>query len=160
MMCSILNWDTEIVVTFKGGPLDDRPLKRAIIQLIHLFSLGSCISLGFAADLTLPILIVYLHERASVFHTTKLIPTWNYLFYLNQSQVPRGKQMSSRVSQMILQDLLSMYIWGLFSQPPLFLNLDPVNWIIGGLGCVCVHGRGLVIAAINSHCAGNIGSPL
>lgn len=102
------------------------------------------------------------HEEASVFHTTKLTPNWDCLFYLKQSQEPRGKQISSSVSRMILQNLW-LCVFEVFHPAPFIPRFSPSNldylWICAFL-CVYVCGGAVVVAAVNLQCAENIGSPL
>lgn len=155
------DWHAVIVVASKGHSGWQTFLKRWSHSSAHshvssriLYQLRLCSRSGF------PHLIVYFHEKASIFHTMKLMPNWDCVFYLKQSQEPRGKQMSFlRRPNDFTKFIACMYL-RFFTQTLLFLNWVPVNWIISGFVCflVSVHGR-MMVGTVNFSCAENAGNP-
>lgn len=143
------------LLPLKEDSLDDRPFTRSttVGQLIHMFSLGFCISLGFAVDLTLPILTIYVHENASIFCTTKWMSNWDSLFCMKQSQELRGKQLSFYIAKLYCKIYGVCIFEVFFTQPHLFLNSIPVNRIFSGI--LCIYVWVVVVDAINLQYAEN-----
>lgn len=88
------DWNVTIVVIFKRGRFRWQTFirGRAIVQLLLMFSIGSCINLNFATDLALPILTVYFHEKAPFFFLHYIINTKLVISLLSETKPRTQKQ--------------------------------------------------------------------